>query len=272
MKQEHMALSALFAILVALLLISCALTPTPRIIKETVEITKIIQRIRILTATPRASPTPYPTYTPNPTHTPYPTYTPSPTYTPIPTATSTPLPPVLTKQQLSTLLPDGLEPFRQASGDVNSDGVPDVVVLTGYPWEALGYEYLELFVLEAGAEGYKVRWSSGKLPTNGGELLQVQDINADGRLEILSRQVMGASGCTLYVFAWLGHEYAILRPRGGTFGGQDSFGRVGARLADFDGDGVWEIHASYKLDDASLMTDVYKWDGQHYVYIATQRP
>jgi len=99
----------LLVVLAGLLLVSCGPTPTPKVIRETVEVTKLVQeRVAetkevtrevavLITQPPLPTHTPVPTYTPQVTHTPKPTVTPKPTATPKPTVTpkptATPKPP-----------------------------------------------------------------------------------------------------------------------------------------------------------------------------------
>jgi len=71
----------------------------------------------------------------------------------------------------------------------------------------------------------------------------------------------------LQVFAWSKDGYDLLRPQGGHFDGQVAFGESGVRTEDLDGDGLAEILASY--GPAASLTDVYRWDGQTYVYQET---
>jgi len=172
------------------------------------------------------------------------------------------------------LLPDTAEVLSQASGDLDGDGAAELVFLAGFGGapERLGYDFLELFVLTSSASngavaGYEVAWHSGPLVGDRAESLQVQDINGDGRLEVLCVQAMGAAGQTLQVFAWFEDGYGLLRPHGGHFDGQASFGENAVRLEDVDGDGVVEILAAY--GPAPSQTDVYGWDGQAYTYLET---
>lgn len=143
------------------------------------------------------------------------------------------------------------------------------MVLAGFgpPPEGISFHYLELLVHTPGKAGWELAWRSGRLIGERGERLRIEDVNGDGRPEVLSVQSMGASGQTLYLFIWLGDRYGILRPKGGHFDGSASFGENSVRLADVDGDGVPEIHAGY--GPVSSITAVYRWDGQGYLHLRT---
>lgn len=167
-------------------------------------------------------------------------------------------------------LPENAMVVSRVSADLNGDGTAQEVVLAGFGGvpQMLSYNFLQLFVLEPGAGGeYAVAWQSGQLIGERGEALQVQDVNGDGRLEVLSVQSMGAAGQTMYVAAWDGAGYGLLVPQGGHFEGWSSFGENAVRTEDADGDGLVEILASY--GPAASQTDVYRWDGQGYAYERT---
>jgi len=79
---------------------------------------------------------------------------------------------------------------------------------------------------------------------------------------------VGASGQTLYVVAWRGTTFDLLRPLGGRFAGQESYGEAGFGLVDEDGDGTFEILAAY--GPAASKIDVYRWDGTSYAHETTK--
>jgi len=153
------------------------------------------------------------------------------------------------------LLPDSAELLSQTSADLNGDGTDELIFLAGFGGspDRLGYDLLALLVLTPSTSadavaGYELAWHSGPLVGDRAEPLQVQDIK-------------------LQVFAWSKDGYDLLRPQGGHFDGQVAFGESGVRTEDLDGDGLAEILASY--GPAASLTDVYRWDGQTYVYQET---
>lgn len=182
----------------------------------------------------------------------------------------TPVAPPGRGEDATLVLPESAEPLHRASVDLEGDGVVEEVVLTGWGGDAdrLGYDFLQMFVVvPAEGGGYEVAWQSSQLQTDRAEPLRVEDINGDGRPEVVSVQAMGASGERLYVLAAREEDYGWLAPHGGHFAGEDAFGETGASMEDRDGDGVMAILASY--GGASRFTDVYGWDGKAYVYRET---
>jgi len=138
-------------------------------------------------------------------------------------------PPAPPADDPTLLLPESAEPIQRAFADLDGDGVSEAVVLTGWGGGAdrLGYDFLQMFVIAPDASGaYVVAWQSEQLPTDRAEALQVQDINGDGLVEVLSVQAMGAAGETLYILGWQ-DGYGWLSPQGGHFDGRDAFGENG---------------------------------------------
>ena len=169
------------------------------------------------------------------------------------------------------LLPDAAEVILQATGDLDGDGLAELVFLAGFGGysDDLSYDSLRLYVLAPSADaegvaGYELVWQSDALFGERAGSLTLQDINGDGRLEVLCLQSMGASGQALQVFAWSADDYRLLRPVGGRFDGLEYFGEKGVRLVDLDGDGIVEVLGAY--GPAASASDVYAWDGQAYVH------
>ena len=169
---------------------------------------------------------------------------------------------------LSTILPDGTSPLRQASADLDGDGMPEIVLVARLtPLDGSGDERLELLVIDPERSDRPIAWRR-EVVGERAEPLDLRDINGDGHPEVLSPQSVGASGQTLYVVAWQGTAFDLLRPIGGRFGGQESYGETGFGLVDEDGDGVLEILAAY--GPAASKIDVYRWDGSLYVHETTK--
>ncbi len=172
--------------------------------------------------------------------------------------------PVAGGVDLGAMLPGG-ELIWRVTAELDGDGVAETGVLAGLNArpDGFGYGALQVGVFR----DVDLLWQSEPLPSERGERLHVDDINGDGRLELLSFQSMGAAGYTLYALEWNGSTYDWLRPQGGYFAGQDSFGEVAVRLQDLEGDGKVEILAGY--GPAGGQSDVYAWNGQAYTYVRT---
>lgn len=87
--------------------------------------------------------------------------------------------------------------------------------------------------------------------------LEVRDINADGRTEIVIRGHTQKGSALLHIFVWDGRRYALL----GQFEG-----RGGLYLENRDGDLADEIVVRWTPEGALVWEVVYTWDGAHYVW------
>lgn len=175
-------------------------------------------------------------------------------------------PPPIAWDEVLLLLPDCAQVRDQTSADLDGDGALEAVVLVGYGGgsDRLGYDAMELFVIEAVESGYDLAWHSFQLIGTRAEKLDVVDVNGEGPPEVLSKQSMGAAGETLYILGWRDGAYDFLRPDGGPFDGESSFGADGVSLADDDGDGVMEIVATYH--DRGPSVACYRWNGERYAH------
>jgi hypothetical protein len=172
---------------------------------------------------------------------------------------------------VTLLLPDCAHILDQVSVDIDGDRQMEIVALAGFGRSPgrLDHDWLQLFVIEPDrAAEYAIAYQSDHLAGDRGEKLAVRDINGDDRLEVLSQQSMGAAGETLYILARLDQSFYFLRPQGGAFGGLDRFGDNAVRLQDCDRDGIEEILAHY--GPAACQFDIYRWNGQDYVYAETR--
>jgi hypothetical protein len=200
-----------------------------------------------------------------------PVSTPEPSPTPVPLPTRTAFAGTPDPDAIQPYIPTGTQVVGTLEAELDGDPQPEVMVLLGVGGESggLGYDHLEMMVLELDHAPDPVTWKSSPLVGERGEALQVRDINGDGRDEVLSYQSMGASGYTLYVIGWRDGAFGLLLPKGGYFGGQGHFGDAGVHLEDIDRDGVYEILASY--GPAGTSTDVYRWDGAEYAFAITMQ-
>jgi hypothetical protein len=116
---------------------------------------------------------------------------------------------------------------------------------------------LEAFVLDGDAwydlqalEGEE--YGLGEYP---GCELDVRDMNADGRIEILVWGHAGTSTDLLHIYVWNGETYMLLAL---------FEGNAGVRLANVDGDLADEVFVGYKASDDFKWEAVHTWDGANY--------
>jgi hypothetical protein len=148
----------------------------------------------------------------------------------------------------------GVEPLCLRWEDTDGDGTPEWVGMTLQPGEP---PKLTAFVLDDGAwhdlpalEGEK--HGLGEYPTCE---LEIRDVNADGRIEILVWGHAGTSMDLLHIFVWNGTTYTLLA----------SFeGEAGIRLENRDGDLVDEVAVRYDAGNDLVWEAVHTWDGANY--------
>nr|HID14896.1 hypothetical protein [Anaerolineae bacterium] len=216
-----------------------------------------------------ASCLPIPTSTPLPTHTPtlFPTHIPTlpPTPTPILTPTPTPVPTLDPSAVAATVAAGearleaaGVEPLCLRWEDTDNDGRPEWVGLYLRPEEP---PQLAAFVLDEPAWHdlrplEKERHGLGQYPTCE---LEVRDVNADGRVEILVWGHAEVSTDLLHIFVWDGGGYTLLA---------GFEGEAGVRLENADGDLTDEVIEGYKYEawDNLVWEAIYTWNGANYAW------
>ena len=212
---------------------------------------------------PSCAPTPTPIPTHTPTFTPSPTPPPSHTPTLIPTTTPLPTPPpTLDPAAVADVVAAGQAQFQAAAveplclrwEDTDDDGESEWLGLYLQPGEP---PQLAAFVLDGQAWHAllpleKEKHGLGEYPTCE---LEVRDVNADGRVEILVWGHAATSTDLLHIFAWEGETYVLLAP---------FEGKAGLRLENTDGDLADEVVVGYDAGAGFVWEAVYTWDGANY--------
>jgi len=200
-----------------------------------------------------------------------PTVTPSlvplpPTFTPAPSSTPPLAPPTLNpadvaataaagRAQVSTA---GVEPLCLRRQDVDADGEPEWLGLYLQPDDP---PELRGFVMD-GAAWYDLAPPESEEARGLGEYpsceLEVRDVNADGRVELLVWGRAGTSTDLLHIFAWDGTHYALL----GAFEGEG-----GVLLRNVDGDLLDDVVVRLRPEQTLVREIVYSWDGAHYAWV-----
>jgi hypothetical protein len=180
-----------------------------------------------------------------------------PTWTPTPTAAPTSAPTIdpaavsaMAGRGLARMQSRGVEPLCLRWEDVDADGVAEWVGL-------YARDGLQAFVLD-GDVWHDLLPQAGS--THGlGEYatceLEVRDVNADGRVEILVWGHAGTSTDVLHIFVWDGTAYALVAP---------FEGEAGVRMENADGDLLEEVSVRYDAARDLVWEAVYTWDGKHY--------
>ena len=186
---------------------------------------------------------------------------PAPSATPTPTSTPTPAPTldpaavarVVAKGQ-AALQVRGIEPLCLRWEDTDGDGAAEwagLYLQAGEPPRLMafvldGETWHDLLPLE------KEKHGLGEYPTCE---LEVRDVNADGRIEILVWGHAEVSTDLLHIFAWDGGTYALVAP---------FEGEAGLRLEDGDGDLADEVYVRYEAGNGLVWEAIYTWDGASY--------
>jgi hypothetical protein len=180
-----------------------------------------------------------------------------PTWTPTPTAVPTLAPTIdpaavsaIASKGLARIQARGVEPLCLRWEDVDADG--------GAEWVGLySHAGLQAFILDGDVwhdllPQMESKYGLGEYATCE---LEVRDVNADGRVEILVWGHAGTSIDVLHIFAWDGAAYALVA----------SFeGEAGIRVENVDGDLLEEVSVRYDSSRDLVWEAVYTWDGRHY--------
>ncbi len=87
--------------------------------------------------------------------------------------------------------------------------------------------------------------------------LEVRDLNADGRTEIIIWGHTQAGATLLHIFAWDGRQYALVA---------GFEGKGGIRLENRDGDLTDEVVVRWRPEGDLVWEVIYTWDGAHYAW------
>lgn len=87
--------------------------------------------------------------------------------------------------------------------------------------------------------------------------LEVRDLNADGRVEIVIWGHTQAGATLLHIFVWDGGRYALLA---------GFEGKGGIRLENRDGDLADEVVVRWRPEGDLVWEVIYTWDGTHYAW------
>ena len=211
----------------------------------------------VATSTELPSPTPSTMPTPVPTSTPVPI----PTRTATPVRTPTPAPTIdravvasTVGKGFSRLSAAGIDPLCLRWEDADGDGGPEWVGLYLRPGEPPqlaafvldGEVWHDLLPLEQEKHGL------GEYPTCE---VEIGDVNADGRVEVLVWGHADVSIDLLHIFGWNGTEYELMAPFDGNAG--VTLERTGVGLAD-------AVIVGHKAGADLVWEVVYNWDGANY--------
>jgi hypothetical protein len=156
------------------------------------------------------------------------------------------------------LLPQGSTVVARTSGDLDSDGVPEIVAAYGGQRE----NGLRIAVVRRGAGNspgaYRLDWTSPLLAIQAPVDLELRDVTDDGVPDVLISGDTAGSGRSLYVLLRRPGDFRLAGPVGGYFDGKGYFGESGYEVAE-DSFGNIAI-----LARRGNLTDTYVWDGANF--------
>lgn len=160
--------------------------------------------------------------------------------------------------------PGGTSDMRDVSVDLDGDGIKEIV----FAYVVDSERRIRVDVADWRGNRYEISAQGSGGSADDLVNLRINDVNADGRLELVTMQRVGGSSESLSL--WAGVENGGLEAlvaRGGCFSGGNTYGDSEASMEDSDGDGTEEIRAvceEAELPQPLWPTDVYVWkDGAY---------
>ena len=182
-----------------------------------------------------------------------PARTPSPTPTGAPTAD----PSRPESVDVLPLLPLASTVVARTSGDIDSNGVAEIIVAyRGQDETGVRLAVLQRSAAKA-AVGYRLHWNSPLLVVQSPITLELRDLTGDSVPDILASGASQAAGRSLYVIVRRPGDYRLINPVGGYFGDKGYFGESGYELA--NAGGRTDILAQH-----GNLVDTYTWDGANF--------
>ncbi|MGH3441023.1 MAG: FG-GAP repeat domain-containing protein [Nitriliruptorales bacterium] len=160
--------------------------------------------------------------------------------------------------------PGGTSDLRDVSVDLDGDDVKEIV----FAYVVDSERRTRVDVADWRDNRYEISAQRSGGPADDLVDVRIHDVNADGRLEVVTLQRVGSSSESLSL--WAGVENGGLEPlqaRGGCFSGGNTYGDSEASMRDSDGDGAEEIRAvceEAELPQPLWPTDVYVWSDGAY--------
>lgn len=208
------------------------------------------------------SPSPSPEPEPSPTEA-----SPSPTTT----TPSGPRPPTDTDRArfVAAYDPAGASTLEDVAADLDGDGVEELV----FAYVRNGRAHVD--VAWWSETTYEIRFADDGGAATSLDRLQISDVNADGRTEIVTHQSGEdeAASATLWRVLGAGEVEALVAVDG-CHDGSNTYGAAGVRIADDDGDGADEIEATCDESPppgSPWPSHTYVWQGDAYRHVPDER-
>lgn len=200
------------------------------------------------------------------TPTPTPTPSPTPEASPEPSPSPTPRAATDTDRGLFTrsYRPAGSSDLESAAADLDGDGEKELV----FAYVVADQQRSKVDVAWWDGFQYSVGASDLGGPASRVDRLRISDVNADGLIEIVTFQsTSDRASLSIWQIPPERRELVPLVARGGCDDGSHTYGAVGARFTDRDGDGSEEIEATCNeapLPVSAWRTDRYRWQDGAY--------